>query len=93
MSGERGREQAPAKAEMEVQDPDREREHRQEPGWVVELFRQGERTQAGTWGGWLGYPDRERAHRREPRVGGGDTRIVRENTGRNLGWVVGLSGQ
>ena len=110
MSGERGREQAPAKAEMEVQDPDREREHRQEPGWVVELFRQGERTQAGTWvgggviqtgkentgrnlGGWWSYSDREREHRQEPGVGGGVIRIVRENTGRNLGWVVVLSGQ
>ena len=58
MSGERGREQDPAKAEMEVQDPDSEREHRHEPG-----------------------------------VGGGVIRTVRENTGRNLGWVVGLSGQ
>ena len=62
-------------------------------GWVVGLYEQGERTQAGTWGGWWGYPDSEREHRQEPGVGGGVIRTVRENTGRNLGWVVGLSGQ
>ena len=62
-------------------------------GWVVGLSGQGERTQAGTWGGWWGYLDTESEHRQEPGVGGGVIWTGRENTGRNLGWVVGLSGQ
>ena len=58
-------------------------------GWVVGLSGQLERTQAGTWGGWWGYTDSEREHRQKPGVGGGVIRTGRENTGRNLGWVVG----
>ena len=62
-------------------------------GWVVGLSGQGERTQAVTWGRCWGYPDSEREHRQEPGVGGGVIWTGRENTGSNLGWVVGLSGQ